>query len=171
MGVGARGVTVVERGPNCFEKGCHPEGLPVAAFVGFAAPLITQVTREPLFPGLPVGIIAQRLEGEERWLSAGPEQKVSKDGAGTKQELVDLEAAVKARLPKEIGDGKGATLDRLAGGGTPSPSGGRHVVDFERTHIEPEVLQMRQGLQHGRALGGHVPPSPAVTGPLRMEAA
>ena len=87
MGAGARGVTVVECGTNCFEKGRHPEGLPVAAFVGFAAPLITEVTREPLFPGLPVRVIAQRLEGEERCLPAWPEQKVGKDGAGTKQNL------------------------------------------------------------------------------------
>ena len=29
---------------------------------------------------------------------------------------MNIEAAVKARLPEEIGDGKGATLDRLAGG-------------------------------------------------------
>src|SRR5437016_9499040 len=161
MVTGARGVTVVEGGTNRFEEGCHPEGLPVAAFVGFAAPLITEVTREPLFPGLPVGIIAQRLEGQERCLPAWPEQKVGKDGAGPEKELMNIEAAVKARLPEEIGDGKGATLDRLAGGGTPSPPGWCHVVDFERTHIEPEVLQVRQGLQHGRALGGHVPPPPA----------
>src|SRR5438093_13771366 len=113
MVTGARGVTVVEGGTNRFEKGRHPEGLPVAAFVGFAAPLITEVSREPLFPGLPVGIVAQRLEGQERCLPAWPEQKVGKDGARSEEELVDIEATVKTRLPEELGDGKGATLDRL----------------------------------------------------------
>ena len=67
------GVTVVDGGADRFQERRHSEGLPVAAFVSFAAPLITEVARESFFPGLPIGVIAQRLDGEERRLSARPE--------------------------------------------------------------------------------------------------
>ena len=73
VGIGAGGVTVVDGGADRFQERRHSEGLPVAAFVSFAAPLITEVARESFFPGLPIGVIAQRLDGEERRLSARPE--------------------------------------------------------------------------------------------------
>src|SRR4029453_9956047 len=109
--------------PDGRPEGRHPKGLPIAAFVGFAAPLITEVTCQSFFPGLSVRVIAQSLDSEERRLATWPEQKVGKDLPRPKEKLMEVEATIEARLAKEIGDSKGPTLDRLAGWGVPPPPG------------------------------------------------
>jgi hypothetical protein len=95
---------LVEFGSNGGQKCRNPKGLPVAAFVGFAAPLITEVTRQSFFPGLSVRVIAQGLDSEERRLATWPEQKVGKDLPRPKEKLMEVEATIEARLAKEIGN-------------------------------------------------------------------
>ena len=127
---GSGWLPLVEFGSDGGQKCRHPKGLPVAAFVGFAAPLITEVTRQSFFPGLSVRVIAEGLDSEERRLATWPEQKVGKDLPRPKKKLMEVEATIEARLAKEIGNSKGPTLDRLAGWGVPSPPGSGHVVDL-----------------------------------------
>ena len=65
---------------------------------------------------------------------------MGKDSTRPEQKFVDIEAAIKACLPEEVGDCKGATLDCLANRGTPPPAGRSYIIDLQRAHIEPEVL-------------------------------
>src|SRR5438105_2454038 len=58
--------------------------------MGFAAPLVTQIACEALFPGLPVWVIAQRLGSEERCLATRAEQKVRKDRPRPEKKLLDV---------------------------------------------------------------------------------
>ena len=112
---GSGWLPLVEFGSNGGQECRNPKGLPVAAFVGFAAPLITEVTCQSFFPGLSVRVIAEGLDSEERRLATWPEQKVGKDLPRPKKKLMEVEATIEARLAKEIGNSKGPTLDRLAG--------------------------------------------------------
>ena len=95
---------LVEFGSDGGQKCRNPKGLPVAAFMGFAAPLITEVTRQSFFPSLSVRVIAQGLDSEERRLATWPEQKVGKDLPRPKEKLMEVEATIEARLAKEIGN-------------------------------------------------------------------
>ena len=71
---------------------------------------------------------------------------------------MEVEATIEARLAKEIGNSKGPTLDRLAGRGVPSPPGSGHVVDLQGAHIQPEVLEVCESLEHrGLAVPVHSP--------------
>ena len=72
---GSGWLPLVEFGSNGGQECRNPKGLPVAAFVGFAAPLITEVTCQSFFPGLSVRVIAEGLDSEERRLATWPEQK------------------------------------------------------------------------------------------------
>src|SRR5262249_24634073 len=138
--------SLVEFGPDGGQECRDSKGLPVAAVVGFAAPLITEVTREPFFPGLSVRIIAQSLDSEQRRLAAWSEQKVGKDFPRSKEKLMEIEAAIEAGLPKEIGNSKGSTLNGLAGRGVSFPARSGYVVDLQCTHIEPQVLEVCESL-------------------------
>src|SRR6266853_1045171 len=71
---GSGWLPLVEFGSNGGQECRNPKGLPVAAFMGFAAPLITEVTCQSFFPGLSVRVIAEGLDSEERRLATWPEQ-------------------------------------------------------------------------------------------------
>gem|GEM_PF-5244642 len=160
---------LVDFGSDSSQKGRHPKGLPVAAFVGFAAPLITKVTRQSFFPGLSVRVVAQGLDSQERCLAAWPEQKVGKNLPRAKEKLMEVEASIKACLAKEIGNSKGPTLDRLAGWGVPFPPGSCRVIDLQSTHIQPEVLKVCESLEHRSPLFRFVAPAAPVSIPLGMQ--
>src|SRR6266567_8898021 len=160
---GSGWLPLVEFGSNGGQECRNPKGLPVAAFVGFAAPLITEVTCQSFFPGLSVRVIAEGLDSEERRLATWPEQKVGKDLPRPKKKLMEVEATIEARLAKEIGNSKSPTLDRLAGWGVPSPPGSGHVVDLQGAHIQPEVLEVCESLEHRGPLFRFIAPAATVS--------
>src|SRR4029453_11817567 len=85
---------LVKFGSDSGQQRRNPKGLPVAAFVGFTAPLITEVARQSFFPGLSVRVIAQSLDSEERCLATWPEQKMGKDLPRAKEKLMEVKATI-----------------------------------------------------------------------------
>src|SRR6267378_1167952 len=69
----------------------------------------------------------------------------------------------------EVSNSKSPTLDRLAGWGMPSPPGSGHVVDLQGAHIQPEVLEVRESLEHRGPLFRFVAPAATVSIPLGMQ--
>ena len=138
--------------------------------MGFAAPLVTQIACEALFPGLPVGVIAQRLGSEQRCLATWSEQKVRADRPRPEKKFLNVETPIQAGLAQEIGDGKRATLDRLSRGRAPARPCTSHFADLKSTHIEPEVLEVCKGLQHGGPLFQFIAPTATLASTFGMQA-
>jgi len=110
------------------------------------------------------------LGSEERCLATRAEQKVRKDRPRPEKKLLDVETPIQTGLAKEIGDGKRATLDRLPRGRAPARPCMSRFVDLKRTHIEPEVLEVCKGLQHGGPLFQFIAPTTTLASTFGMKA-
>src|SRR6266581_9459407 len=89
-----------------------------------------------------------------------------KDLPWAEDKLFDIQTPIETNLAEEIGDRKRSALDRLLGGLTPARAraGVVLLVHLYGRHSEPEILDMRHGLEHRHTLFQFVAtPAPLAT--------